>query len=299
MSQAYPQFTPVQILEAGQRAFAEGRTEYAAQFFKHLIDHYSDTAEAAVARDAMGQVNGAIAKPAAPQYVQPNGAHHGTPAASAPQPTPGYAQSAAANGSLQGVQLSVNGAGAGQSNGSGQLGYAPNGQPTNGTNGHDNGYAANGYAPAQHGVQQQRTPRARQADGGVPLQMPQQQQRQAPAHQTEASPRAAAATQNLYLPAAEKNYIIGRVIAGLLLLIGILGIFAGIVLVYAAISDPVIFARFGMTTPAQALIFSSTVFIGSIIALISAQVATALFDGADAAADLTRLERYRMGDAED
>ena len=82
------------------------------------------------------------------------------------------------------------------------------------------------------------------------------------------------------------------------MLIGILGIFAGIVLIYAAITDPGIFARFGMTTPAEALIFSGAVFVGSIIALILAQVATALFDGADAVGDLYRLERFRAGDTD-
>ena len=37
MVQAQQQFTPRQILEAGQRAVAEGRTDYARQFFQHLI----------------------------------------------------------------------------------------------------------------------------------------------------------------------------------------------------------------------------------------------------------------------
>lgn len=298
MSQAYPQFTPVQILEAGQRAFSEGRTEYAAQFFKHLIDHYADTPEAAVARDAMGQVNGTAAQPASPQYAQPNGVH---PAAASAHPAPGYAPSASTNGSLQGVQLSANGNAGAQANGHGQPGYAANGQTMNGLNGHANGLEANGYAPSQRGVGQQpapmaqRAPLARPTDG---MQMPQQQQRQAPAHQAQAMP-GAAASENLSVPALEKNYIIGRVIAGLLLLIGILGIFAGIVLVYAAISDPAIFAKFGMTTQASAVIFSGSVFIGSIMALILAQVATALFDGADAVADLSRLERFRVGDTDD
>ena len=289
MSQAYPQFTPVQILEAGQRAFAEGRTEYAAQFFKHLIDHYADTPEAAVARDAMVQVNGAMAQPATPRYTQPNGAQQAASAST--QPSPGYAQSTAANGSLQGVQLSVNGAAGGQANGYAQAGYAPNGHPANGAHG-TQGYEPNGYAPSQRGVGQQPNAmpqQARHAEG-----MP----RQAPAQQAEASARAAAAPHSRSLPTPEKNYIIGRVIAGLLLLIGILGIFAGIVLIYAAISDPAIFARFDIATPAEALIFSVAIFVGSIVALITAQIATALFDGADAAAELCRLERFRAGETD-
>ena len=289
MSQAYPQFTPVQILEAGQRAFAEGRSEYATQFFKHLIDHYSDTAEAAVAREAMAQVHAASPQPAAHQYAQPNDQHRAAPSA---RPSPGYAPSAAANGSLQGVQLSVDGQ---PNNGHAPAGNRANGHPTNGANGHAHGYEQNGYA-APNGAAQQATlayGRSSPPVGDI------SQDHQARTRGAERMPHADTATHHIMVPALEKNYIIGRVVAGLLLLIGILGIFAGIVLVYAAISDPAIFVRFGMATPAQALMFSGSVFVGSIAALIAAQMATALFDSADAVADIARLQRYRLGDDEE
>ena len=113
MSQAYPQFTPVQILEAGQRAFAEGRTEYATQFFKHLIDHYSDTAEAAVAREALAQAHGTSTQQASPQYAPSSANGNGYHAAPSAGLTPGYAPSAGANGSPHGIQLSVDGQQAG------------------------------------------------------------------------------------------------------------------------------------------------------------------------------------------
>ena len=301
MSQAYPQFTPVQILEAGQRAFAEGRAEYATQFFKHLIDHYSDTAEAAVAREAMAQVHGASAQP---QYSQPNDRHRTAPPA---RPSPGYAPSATANGSLQGVPLSVDG----QQN-TGRLsggGHAPadhraNGHATNGANGHAHGYDADGYAAPHHSPGQQATQERQQHSETVYGRAPppagdMSQHYQARARGAESMPHPDAPTHHMLVPAPEKNYIIGRVVAGLLLLIGILGIFAGIVLVYAAISDPGIYARFGMGTSAQALLFSGSVCVGSVAALIAAQMATAMFDGADAVADLARLQRYRLGDIND
>ncbi len=300
MSQAYPQFTPVQILEAGQRAFAEGRAEYATQFFKHLIDHYSDTAEAAVAREAMAQVHAASPQSAALQYAQPNDQLRAAPSA---RPSPDYASSAATNGSLQGVQLSVD-----RQPNNGHLsvgGHTPagnrtNGHPTDGANGHAHGYEPNGYAAPNGAAQQATLARQSHSETAYGRSSPPvgdlSQHPQARTRGAERMPHADAATHHMLVPAPEKNYIVGRVVAGLLLLIGILGIFAGIVLVYAAISDPAIFARFGIATPAQALLFSGSVFIGSIAALIAAQMATALFDSADAVTDIARLQRYRLGD---
>lgn len=58
MSQSPQQFTPAQILEAGQRAEAEGQVEYAIQFYRHLTDHLPRTQEAAAARDAVVRITG-------------------------------------------------------------------------------------------------------------------------------------------------------------------------------------------------------------------------------------------------
>ncbi len=288
MSQAYPQFTPVQILEAGQRAFAEGRTEYATQFFKHLIDHYSDTPEAAVAREALAQAHGTSTQPASPHYPQPPANGNGHHAPSSGRPSAGYASSAAANGSLQGIQLSVDGQPAN--------GRAAPERPANGHAAATSNGRAHAYGAEQHAYQAPLQP-GEPVHGRVqrgpehPSQRPQGQAR-SPRHAEAAMPVALA-------PAPQKSYIIGRVVAGLLLLFGILGVFGGIVLVYAAITDPGIFAGFGLATPVQALTFSGAVLVGSILALILAQAATALFDGADAVADLARLERYRVGDGDD
>jgi len=101
------------------------------------------------------------------------------------------------------------------------------------------------------------------------------------------------------MPAPEKHYIVGRVIAGMLLLIGIIGVFAGIGLIFAAVSDPSIFTVVGAASPAAALTFAISVFIGSTALLIVSQVATAVFNGADAVGDIARLERYRAGDYDD
>ncbi|MGI9403641.1 MAG: hypothetical protein ACR2OF_03905 [Hyphomicrobium sp.] len=54
MAQASPvQFTPVQVLQAARRAEAEGKMEYALQFYRHLVEHHVSTAEAHEAREGL------------------------------------------------------------------------------------------------------------------------------------------------------------------------------------------------------------------------------------------------------
>jgi hypothetical protein len=55
--QAGSQFTPEQILEAGQRAESEGRIEYALQFYRHLTDQHRGTLEARRAADALARLD--------------------------------------------------------------------------------------------------------------------------------------------------------------------------------------------------------------------------------------------------
>ena len=85
---APPQFTPAQILMTGQRAEAEGRHDFAVQFFRHLTEHYPQTHEAAVAHDALARL--AQLHAAGPVHAgQPSGfqmsaqAYFGQPAADA------------------------------------------------------------------------------------------------------------------------------------------------------------------------------------------------------------------------
>lgn len=48
--------TPPQVLEAGHRAEAEGRLDLAAQFYRHLTEHFAFTPEAAEAHNGLGRV---------------------------------------------------------------------------------------------------------------------------------------------------------------------------------------------------------------------------------------------------
>lgn len=56
MANAPSQFTPAQILEAGQRAEADGRFEHAKQFYRHIVEHHPHTREFALARDGLGRL---------------------------------------------------------------------------------------------------------------------------------------------------------------------------------------------------------------------------------------------------
>lgn len=47
------QFTPVQVLQAARRAEAEGKMEYALQFYRHIVEHHVSTAEAHEAREGL------------------------------------------------------------------------------------------------------------------------------------------------------------------------------------------------------------------------------------------------------
>jgi hypothetical protein len=51
------QVTAAQVLDAGRRAEADGRVEYAIQFYRHLADHHGAAPEAAAARDALSRLD--------------------------------------------------------------------------------------------------------------------------------------------------------------------------------------------------------------------------------------------------
>ena len=65
-------FTPQQVLDAGRRAETDGRRDYAIQFYRHLTDHWSETAEAAAAREGLARLGIRQAGPA-PAPTPPNG----------------------------------------------------------------------------------------------------------------------------------------------------------------------------------------------------------------------------------
>lgn len=57
MPPSSPQFTPGQVLAAGRRAEAEGKPDLAEHFFRHVVEHYGATAEAAAAREGLARLD--------------------------------------------------------------------------------------------------------------------------------------------------------------------------------------------------------------------------------------------------
>jgi len=56
MAQASLQYTPVQVLQAARRAEAEGKMDYALQFYRHLVEQHSSSVEAQEAREGLFRI---------------------------------------------------------------------------------------------------------------------------------------------------------------------------------------------------------------------------------------------------
>jgi hypothetical protein len=56
MAQAQVQYTPVQVLQAARRAEAEGKMDYALQFYRHIVEHHGASVEAQEAREGLFRI---------------------------------------------------------------------------------------------------------------------------------------------------------------------------------------------------------------------------------------------------
>jgi hypothetical protein len=56
MVQTAMQYTPVQVLQAARRAEAEGKMDYALQFYRHLVEQHGTTPEAQEAREGLFRI---------------------------------------------------------------------------------------------------------------------------------------------------------------------------------------------------------------------------------------------------
>jgi hypothetical protein len=96
MAQASVQYTPVQVLQAARRAEAEGKMDYALQFYRHIVEHHGTAAEAQEAREGLfriaewrwGEARIARRQEAATGYA---GGQQRMPAQGAPNAQPAYA----------------------------------------------------------------------------------------------------------------------------------------------------------------------------------------------------------------
>lgn len=245
MAQGTPQFTLGQILEAGQRAEADGRVEYATQFYRHLTDHYPQSAEARIARDGLARLQHRQAggRPREPESSEPyappasgGGYSDAWPDARPdPRPDPRYAENQGRRG--PGIP-GVNGTSAHSS-----LGVPP--APSAGGQVHSEGATRSRMqlAPVEY------DPDDSLYDEDIP------------------SPR--------------KRYRFGRAIAFVMLLVGIAILAASVIMIIAPFVLPQVNTLgFGpMMLVGAGLV---TAFVGIILCLIS-QVSRAVFEGAEAA----------------
>ncbi|MFA5900360.1 MAG: hypothetical protein WC829_14755 [Hyphomicrobium sp.] len=89
MVQTSVQFTPVQVLQAARRAEAEGKMDYALQFYRHLVEQHGGTAEAQVAREGLFRIaewRWGEARVARNREAGATGTTGNAPAASGPPP---------------------------------------------------------------------------------------------------------------------------------------------------------------------------------------------------------------------
>lgn len=56
MAQTSVQYTPVQVLQAARRAEAEGKMDYALQFYRHIVEHHGTSGEAQEAREGLFRI---------------------------------------------------------------------------------------------------------------------------------------------------------------------------------------------------------------------------------------------------
>jgi hypothetical protein len=90
MVQTSVQYTPVQVLQAARRAEAEGKMDYALQFYRHIVEHHGATAEAQEARDGLFRIAewrwGEARVARRQEAANGHGGHHSYAAAASAQP---------------------------------------------------------------------------------------------------------------------------------------------------------------------------------------------------------------------
>lgn len=232
MAQTGQTFTAAEVLRAGLQAEAEGRLDYAVQFFRHLTDHHAHSAEAGEARAGLQRIAGRRAselqqQPESWQYAPGLKQQR---AGAQPDPRPQVPQGARA-------------------------------------------------APRQEG--------SKPAATGVAV--VQRQQHVAAAHPP-AGTVGVAASEPMPLPPVERRYLVGRIVSGLMQVVGGLTAVLGIGLLGFAVVA-------GGTVPmpifGTVAIAGPTLFVLGLVLVFWGQVARAIFDAANATRDLAAIERAK------
>ena len=273
MAQSQQQFSPAQILHAARRAEAEGRDEYALQFFQHLSEYYGTTPEGRAANDAVARVNQRLQGRRQGTSTAQNNTGHLQSAQHSQ--TVSQAQNAAQSASMNvsdGLQESLRNLRNGFSGVSAQQNQAqarapaqhgeahpvqPARAPVNG-----NGSAGHHHHRAQHSAQpttQQTAPVASHA--------PQARESAAPAEQSE--------------PAKARSYSIGRLLALIVIVLGGGALAAAVGLLAAILLAPgVIYSIAGEISMFAGGLIAWGTFCSGLVMILSGLVARAVFHNA-------------------
>lgn len=241
MAQPGPVFTAAEVVRAGLQAEADGRLDYAVQFFRHLTDHHPLTPEAVEARAGLQRISLRRGEtlPAAPAH-----------APIAPQQAPGHPPA----GGM---------AGSGMPNGS--MMPRPSAGSTHAAASPQSAPASSGPHPVRGG---------QNASHSVP------------------GPAATASRGDAtVLPAPERRYRIGQFLASIIQIIGSLIAIAGL----AVIAVSLVLGGGLPFLPGRGsayLLGPGLILLGAVL-VFWGQLAGAIFDTADAARDLARIERLR------
>ena len=277
MVQSNPQFSPAQILEAGQRAATEGRTEYALQFFQHLVDHYAATPEAAAARESLVRL--APAQNGHAGWQQRPAANRTHP----PKSEPGFAN---------GMHGAANGHAA-MANGAGQNGHAM---------GHEAPISMPRFTAEQRNaggldLSMNGAARAKAPANGRPTSKPFTTPPSHPVSQPVPAPDDGPSSAHARpggLPAPEANYLTGRLMAFAIIVFGVLAMIMGLVLIIGAMGGPQLLQVFGLRTAPGATLAGPGVLAAGVVLYVLGQVARAVFDGVNALRDLALVSRLRQ-----
>lgn len=98
MAQAQVQYTPVQVLQAARRAEAEGKMDYALQFYRHIVEHHGTSVEAQEAREGLFRIaEWRWGEARVARRQETTGASAPVPQAANPAPVPAQGQPPSSN----------------------------------------------------------------------------------------------------------------------------------------------------------------------------------------------------------
>jgi hypothetical protein len=279
MAQTQVQYTPVQVLQAARRAEAEGKMDYALQFYRHIVEHHGTSVEAQEAREGLFRIaewrwgEARLARRQAPGGTNGFVGH----AASGPQgghqaaAQQGHQQSAAHQAAPQAVQQGTHQSHAGQGGG-GQRAAA----------------VVNGNAQAAHKQSDQASESAEQSTpvtGGV-TQLPNIIAREAAAKAAEA---------NGELEPYQQRYRGAKVMALVLSACGWIGTLGGMLVVLMGFGDFAEISAVALLGLPLGVVHGVPAALAGLVLVVTGYIAVAVFESANATIENMSLRRRRPG----